>query len=54
MIKKKNGKGLKIAHSTLGKEDEKKKATFAMWSTQTSHKMVENRLIKRKKNVVEP
>ena len=34
---KKNGKGPKIGHSALGKEGEKKKTTFAMWSTQMFH-----------------
>ena len=28
--KKKNGKGSKIGHSTIGNEGEKKQATFAM------------------------
>ena len=35
--KKKNGKGLEISPSALGKWNEKKFQTSAMWSTQMCH-----------------
>ena len=40
--KKKNGEGLEISPSTLGKGDEKKFQTFAMWSTQMIDVVLKN------------